>query len=186
MAKIPTMKHKICLLGEGSVGKSSLIKRFVFDQFTDGYVTTIGTKVTKKELNVSHPETGDKFKITMLIWDIMGQKGFREILKETYFFGTQGAIAVCDITRKDTMYELRGWINSLYDVSNNVPVIFIGNKSDLMDSAEFKIEELADFASDFESSTFLLSSAKTGINVNLAFKILAERIVEKSLASRIG
>ncbi len=179
MAVNKSMKRKICLLGEGGVGKTSLIKRYVFDQFSDGYLITIGTKVTKKELKIKDPTTQEDIGVTMLIWDIMGQKGFREILRDAYFYGAQGAIAVCDITRKDTLDELEGWISSLFSVSKNVPLVFIGNKVDLVDQAELTFKDVRAFASNYEDPTVFLSSAKNGINVNLAFKTLAEKIVRR-------
>jgi small GTP-binding protein len=167
-------------VGAGGVGKTSLIKRFVFDQFSDGYITTIGTKVTKKEIKYKHPDSDEELNLTLLIWDIMGQRGFRELLQEAYFYGVSGGIAVCDITRKDTLYELKDWINSLYSVEKDVPLIFIGNKSDLIDGAELTFEDVKEFASNYEMGAgVLLSSAKTGVNVNLAFSNLAEKILEK-------
>lgn len=179
MAVNKSTKRKICLLGEGGVGKTSLIKRYVFDQFSDGYLITIGTKVTKKELKIKHPTTQEELGVTMLIWDIMGQKGFREILRDAYFYGAQGAIAVCDITRKDTLDELEGWISSLFSVSKSVPLVFIGNKVDLVDQAELTFKDVRAFAANYEDPTVFLSSAKNGINVNLAFKTLAEKIVRR-------
>lgn len=173
------VKLKITLIGEGGIGKTSLIKRYVFDQFSDGYITTIGTKVTKKELQIKHPLTNEDYKVTMMIWDIMGQRGFREILKEAYFYGTQGAIAVCDITREETMTRLGEWIETLNQISKNAPVIFMGNKCDLVDDAQLTFNDIKKFASKYEGSTVLLTSAKTGINVNLAFKTLAEKILGK-------
>lgn len=175
-----SVKLKICLVGEGGVGKTSLIKRYVFDQFSDGYITTIGTKVTKKELKIENPTTKEDLDVTLLIWDIMGQSGFRELLQEAYFYGAQGGLAVCDITRKDTLAGLEGWIESLHDVVKKVPMVFIGNKSDRMDDAEFKFEDLKEFASKYGDPTVFLSSAKTGVNVNLAFKNIAENIVKKN------
>jgi small GTP-binding protein len=171
------VKLKITLVGEGGIGKTSLIKRYVFDQFSDGYITTIGTKVTKKELKIKHPLTSEDYKVTMMIWDIMGQRGFREILKEAYFYGTQGAIAVCDITREDTMERLDEWVESLNQISKNVPVVFMGNKCDLVDDAQLTYNDIKKFAGKYEGSTVFLTSAKTGINVNLAFKTLAEKIL---------
>jgi small GTP-binding protein len=174
---IQTVKQKICLVGDGGVGKTSLIKRFVFDQFSDGYITTIGTKVTKKEFKIKNPATDEDTNVTMLIWDIMGQQGFRELLQEAYFYGANGVLAVCDITRKHTLDGLEGWIKSVHRMAKDAPVIFIGNKADLMEKAEFKFEELKEYASKYEAPTVYLSSAKSGINVNLAFKTLADKIL---------
>jgi small GTP-binding protein len=181
MATKKSIKRKICLIGEGGVGKTSLIKRFVFDQFSDGYLITIGTKITKKEIVIKSPENDQDLTVTMMIWDIMGQKGFREILREAYFFGAQGAMAVCDVTRKDTLSELEGWIQSMNDITKDVPLIFIGNKVDLTDQAEISFNDVKEFAENYEEPTVFLSSAKTGINVNLAFKTLAEKIAKRGI-----
>ncbi len=181
MAQKKSIKRKICLIGEGGVGKTSLIKRFVFDQFSDGYLITIGTKITKKEIVVKNPETQDNLTVTMMIWDIMGQKGFREILREAYFFGAQGAIAVCDVTRKETLYELEGWIKSMNDITKDVPLVFIGNKCDLTNEAQLTFKDVKDFALKYSEPTVFLSSAKTGVNVNLAFKTLAEKIAKRGI-----
>jgi small GTP-binding protein len=173
------VKLKITLIGEGGIGKTSLIKRYVFDQFSDGYITTIGTKVTKKEVKVKHPKSGEEYNVTLMIWDIMGQRGFREILKEAYFYGTQGAIAVCDVTREDTLNRLDEWIETLNQITKNVPVVFMGNKCDLVDEAQLTYNDIKNFSGKYSDSTVFLSSAKTGINVNLAFKTLSETIIKK-------
>ncbi|UCE75152.1 MAG: GTP-binding protein [Methanomassiliicoccales archaeon] len=180
IAMDPTIKLKITLIGEGGIGKTSLIKRYVFDQFSDGYITTIGTKVTKKELKLRHPVTEENYNVTMMIWDIMGQRGFREILKEAYFYGTQGAIAVCDVTKAQTLERLEEWIQSLFQITTDVPIVFMGNKCDLVDKAQLTYSDVKNFASNYEEPTVFLTSAKTGINVNLAFKTLAEKILKKS------
>ena len=124
MVEDDLMKVKVCFIGDAGVGKTSLIKRFVLDVFDDRYIATIGTKVTKKIVDVE----GDQTKVMMLVWDIMGQKGFRELLREAYFFGAHGAIAVCDLTNKETLEELRYWIKALTDVAGDVPIVFAGNK----------------------------------------------------------
>src|SRR6058998_257115 len=100
------MKIKVCLVGEAAVGKTSLIRRFVLDDFDDKYIQTLGTKVSKKELSLPGPAGDGKLKVDMTIWDIMGQKGFRELLKEAYFYGAKGIFAVCDVTRRVTLDDL--------------------------------------------------------------------------------
>src|SRR3989442_6262446 len=98
--EVKRMKVKVCLVGEAAVGKTSLIRRFVLENFDDKYIQTLGTKVSKKELTSSSPDGSGELKIDMTIWDIMGQKGFRELLKEAYFYGARGILALCD--RKST------------------------------------------------------------------------------------
>ncbi len=179
MVDTKDIKLKICLVGEGSVGKTSLIRRFVFDEFDDAYISTIGTKITKKEVKLRHPSKNEDYNAIMLIWDIMGQKGFRQLLQEAYFYGAQGLIAVCDITSKHSLQELKGWIDSAFSVTGKVPVIFLGNKIDLSDKAEFKLNELSEFASKYERSNAYTSSAKTGENVGEAFETLGKEILKE-------
>jgi small GTP-binding protein len=177
MPESKVMKLKICLVGEGAVGKTSLIKRFVFEAFDGKYVTTLGTKITKKEVNVQHPTNDQNYNVTMLIWDIMGQKGFRELLQEAYFYGAQGIIAVCDITNKETMNELDGWIDSAFNVTGKIPIVFLANKADLKEKAQFTLENFQEFASKYERAAAFCSSAKTGENVEDAFRKLSLEII---------
>jgi small GTP-binding protein len=173
MAEDDLMKVKVCFIGDAGVGKTSLIKRFVLDVFDDRYIATIGTKVTKKIVDVD-----GKVKVMMLVWDIMGQKGFRELLREAYFFGAHGAIAVCDLTNKETLEELRYWIKALTDVAGDVPIVFAGNKVDLENDRVIKEEDLQELASKYKGKAYL-TSAKTGQNVEAVFKALAEAMSEK-------
>ena len=173
------MKVKVCFIGDAGVGKTSLIKRYVLDVFDDRYIATIGTKVTKKIVEVE--EGGNQAKVMMLIWDIMGQKGFRELLREAYFFGAHGAIAVCDLTNRETLEELRYWIKALTDVAGDVPIVFAGNKADLQNESVVKESDLGDLADKYEAEAFM-TSAKTGQNVEEMFKSLGAAMSAKMKA----
>ncbi len=172
------IKLKLCLLGPGAVGKTSLIKRYVFDEFDDKYISTLGTKVTKKEMTIQLPTNGGTRDVNLMIWDIMGQQSFRQLLQQSYFFGAHGIIGVCDVTNKDSLESLHEWIKSAFGVTNQVPAVILGNKCDLGEQRIVNLEEIADFASNYENATALLSSAKTGENVEEAFKVLAQKILE--------
>ena len=89
-AKEPRLKLKICLTGEEAVGKTSLIRRFVEDVFDDRHIATLGAKVTKKELRVRMPDSGDRMRAILAIWDILGQWGSGRFLRDSYFRGAQG------------------------------------------------------------------------------------------------
>jgi len=169
-------KLKICLIGDLGVGKTSLIRRYVLDQFDDKYIATIGTKVTKKDITAVNPHSQRPERISMMIWDIMGQPSFREILRESYFFGAQGALAVCDVTDKDTFGELRYWIKAMTATAGPVPTLVVGNKIDLKENVEITFSELRSFAEGM-GSIAMLTSAKTGENVEKAFIALVERIL---------
>jgi len=176
MAEDDLMKVKVCFIGDAGVGKTSLIKRFVLDVFDDRYIATIGTKVTKKIVEVDG--SSGQAKVMMLVWDIMGQKGFRELLREAYFFGAHGAIAVCDLTNKESLEELRYWIKALTDVAGDVPIVFAGNKADLENERVIKDQDLQDLAGKYKGKAFL-TSAKTGKDVEQVFKELAAAMAQR-------
>ncbi len=169
------IKAKICLVGEVAVGKTSLVKRLVLDTFDDRYVATVGTKVTKRTVPVLW--RGAPAKMDLMIWDIMGERGFRVLLKEAYFEGCQGVLAVCDVTRKDTLYDLNNWIQLTKKQVGKVPIVFLGNKIDLQDRVAVTDEDLARLAGIHSAPKFL-TSAKTGKAVEAAFRALASAIAE--------
>lgn len=193
MAEAPIkITTKVCLFGDGGVGKTSLIIRYVKNTFDEKYLTTIGTNIYKKVLTLKNPDTGKSVEYTLMIWDIMGQKGVRELLQEAYFSGAGAAIGVCDITRKETLEDLDNWRKSIVKASGQIPIIFIGNKADLKDKAQFSkeamkkvlfryIEELGDSETrkilSRAKEPCLLTSAKSGDNVELAFQTICETLM---------
>jgi len=175
-----TMRAKVCLVGEAAVGKTSLIRRLVMDYFDDGYDQTLGTKVYKKRIDVSLPERNLELAVHMMIWDIMGQSGFRDLLKEAYFLGAKGAVAVCDVTRKSTLEGLCEWIRSVHGIAGDIPLVFVANKIDLKASREFGEAEMME-ASKTHGSPYFLSSAKTGENVEAVFQTMANNLAREQL-----
>lgn len=170
------IRMKICLIGESCVGKTSLIRRYVLDMFSDKYIATFGTKISKKKLKLKLKD-GD-VNVTLVIWDIIGQKEFRELVKEAYFYGSNGALVVCDRTRRATLEELKGWVKGLFDITGKIPLVFLANKSDLVDQSDFSKAELDMFSAIYKAPAYL-TSAKTGDNVEKAFEIIATKILEK-------
>ena len=174
------VKTKICLIGEKAVGKTSLIRRYVMDMFDDRYITTIGTKVSKKEVIVRKPEHGLEAKIDMTIWDIMGEKGFRELLKEAYFYGANGILAVADVTREKTLNDLDDWIDSTMKIAGKVPLLIAINKMDLDEAVEVGDKQVAQLARAF-NCPYIYTSAKTSDNVDEAFHQLGGMTIDAQL-----
>ena len=170
------MKVKICLVGEGAVGKTCMIRRFIQDQFDDRYISTLGAKVSKKEIKVDGPNGG--MDVDMTIWDIMGEKGFRDLLKEAYFHGAQGVLAICDVTRKETLEDLDEWLAAVVKVTGNVPIEFLANKADLKDQMAVSEEDVS-AAAESHGAPWMFTSAKTGKNVEDAFAKLAKMIADR-------
>lgn len=171
------MKAKVCLVGEQAVGKTSLVRRFVLDAFDDSYIATMGAKVLKRDIEVSD-ETYGNLLVNLVIWDIMGNKSFRDLFKEAFFQGAQGLIAVCDVTRKATLAELENWIKAVSKVAGDIPVQILANKVDLVDDAEIAEDDIKEF-SDRMGYTYVMTSAKTGENVEDSFDIVARKIIDK-------
>src|SRR5688572_15002663 len=169
------MKSKIVLLGDGGVGKTSLIRRFVVDQYSDGYITTIGTKVSKRSLNLGHPAA--EVEMAMQIWDVLGQKGYSGV-QETAMKGAQGVLMVYDVTSDESRRNLEEyWLPAVWRLAGRVPMVLAGNKSDLVMNRVWA-EEYLYFLAQKYACPGILTSAKTGDRVELVFKSLGEQILD--------
>lgn len=181
MKTLKEIKKKIILLGDAAVGKTSLIRKFVLDKFDDKYLVTVGFKITTKDLQIAYDRRTHYLKFH--IWDILGQKGYIELHKSS-LPGTAGVIFVADVTRKSTLESIDNyWIPNVQNIIGKIPFIFLANKSDLVENAEFNEKDLKAFASRYEVPSYL-TSAKSGENVNRAFNVLGKRILKFKEAER--
>lgn len=167
---------KICMCGDAAVGKTSLIRRFIINKYDDNYISTLGTVVKKKIVNLPHKNHS----INMQIWDISGQAEFKRI-HASAFRHADGALAVWDVTRPETARNIHLWINNLFKYSRGqVPVVILANKDDL-------VNKNLKFASKIRSMLehlnypILTTSAKSGFNVELAFQTLGEQVIENPI-----
>ncbi len=168
---------KLCVLGDEGVGKTSLIKRFVFNQFDDSYIRTIGTKISKKDLMLQDKD-GKPFQLYLMVWDILGHKSSKKV-PATYYAGVEGILVVFDLLRPETFTDLDYWVNSIMVEKNYSPVVVIlGNKSDLADQRKVSEEQLQSMAAKANAKYFL-TSAKTGQNVEEAFNYIGNELVQR-------
>ncbi len=162
------IQKKICLLGAFSVGKSSLIRRYVNSIFTDKYLTTVGVKIDKKPLTIGEQE------LSLLIWDIAGEDDFSSI-RTTYLRGMAGYIVVMDGTRPNS-WEVAIAVHNMVKTSiNNLPMVFAINKADL--KAQWQIEPQQIRQLEQLGYPVIETSAKLDSGVDQLFQQLATQLL---------
>ena len=168
------LAKKVVLLGDSAVGKTSLVRRYVIDAFEDKYIATIGTKVMKKDIEYKLP--GRTIFLTMMIWDILGQREFRSV-RAVGLRGADAAILVGDLTRPDTISAIAEfWYPQVKAIEGEVPAVVIGNKADIATDGEEEKALLETIASEVSGLSFICS-AKTGENVERAFFSMGELLI---------
>jgi len=172
------ISKKIALLGSHAVGKTSLISRFVYQKFSDKYLTTIGLKVDKKSIEF------DEHKLDLVIWDIAGRDNTSEV-PYYYLKGCTGIIYVVDSTRASTFQQVDKRIQELKDMIPDVEIILAANKADLFlaegaeltDAALAESDEFAETLAAMPRKPDYITSAKTGGYVEDMFLGLAKRMI---------
>jgi small GTP-binding protein len=168
-----TISRKICLVGDYSVGKTSLIRQFVDKQFSDEYLSTVGVKMSRKLVEVAQKAQ----EVQLIIWDIEGSNKFKGIAS-SYFQGAKGAVIVGDITRQETLDHLTEHIQSFLAVNPKGYIVIALNKSDLIE-AEYleKLRKLYLFSDNASVLATYFTSAKTGNNVDEIFQKLSQSLL---------
>jgi len=162
---------KIIITGNGGVGKTTLLHRYIDGKFLVNTYMTIGVEFFIKELNI------DNNKILLQIWDFGGQERFRFLLKN-YAKGTKGALFLFDLTRPLSLIDIDDWIDICRSEDPTVPILLIGSKADLEESCSFDEEFVQNLRHKYNLFDFLKISSKTGKNVDEAFKLIAEKVIK--------
>lgn len=164
------IKKKICMLGAFAVGKTSLVQRYVHSLFSDKYLTTVGVKVDKKPVSVKGTS------VDLILWDIYGEDEFQEV-RPSYLRGASGCLLVVDGIRGYTLDTAHALLKRTQETVGRIPVIFVFNKSDLMDTWEIEPVQLETLEN--QGVVVIRTSAKDGSGVEKAFTTLAEMMLEE-------
>ncbi|MEM8829505.1 MAG: Rab family GTPase [Cyanobacteria bacterium P01_G01_bin.19] len=170
------ISKKICLLGDFNVGKTSLIRRFVENKFSDTYLSTVGVKVARKSVQIRIDLTIHQ--VNLMVWDLEGNTKFRPITP-SYLKGASGSIIVADLTRTNTLSSLSQHINLFLKVNPQGTIAIAFNKADLV--PQEKLDKLLEAYGTFDRTQILstyATSAKTGNNVAEIFERLSRSIMQ--------
>ena len=165
------------MVGDFSVGKTSLIRRFVEGEFSDQYLSTVGVKISRKPVEVKGSKKPELVKAQLLIWDLEGSTKFKAIAP-SYLKGAAGALVVGDVTRPDTIEHLTDHINLFLSVNPAGLIMVALNKSDLVEESKLtKLLDQCQFEEQKEVLKTYATSAKTGDAVDDIFKTLASQLI---------
>jgi small GTP-binding protein len=165
--------YKLVVVGDPSVGKTSLIRQYADKKFDSSYLPTIGADFTIKKFKFQKAEKD--IEIVLAIWDMGGHQKFERI-RDHYYLDSNAAIIVFDLTRKETYEHVATWLEDIRSHCENIPCIILANKNDLPNRAIFK-DDLDRFSSNTKIKVYE-TSALTGEHVNEVFESLAKRCLE--------
>lgn len=161
---------KILLSGEGGVGKTTLLKRYVEGKFDSDTRMTIGVEFFLKQLIL------DGSNVMLQLWDFGGQDRFRFLL-QSYATGAKGALLLFDLTRPMSLDNVEQWVNICRSEDKELPIILLGTKLDLESQISVSDDYASKFVDLFDLVDYIKISSKTGENVQEAFEILAEHVI---------
>ncbi|MCR9286788.1 MAG: GTP-binding protein [Bacteroidetes bacterium] len=162
------INKKVILTGSFGVGKTSLFNQFLYQRFSDKYMTTIGVKVDKKAMEIE----GES--LTMLIWDIAGEVS-QDKVPSSYFLGASGIIYVCDLSRPITFNNIEKDLEYLRKMLPGVAIKLVGNKRDLVTQ-----EQVQSLQENLANAFDILTSAKTGENVEHLFYEIGKELISNA------
>jgi small GTP-binding protein len=164
------LQKKICMLGSFSVGKTSLVRRFVESIFSDAYQTSIGVKIEKKVVRVGNED------VTLVLWDIHGEDVYQKI-RLSYLRGMSGYLLVVDGTRRQTLDDALALNERVIQEAGKVPAVLVFNKNDLVE--KWEIDSARESELTVAGWNIIRTSAKTGDAVEEVFsKLTAAMLAE--------
>ncbi|MFX0001151.1 MAG: Rab family GTPase [Candidatus Hodarchaeota archaeon] len=167
------LKYKITVIGDGRVGKTSLIKKFTLGAFKTDYVETIGAQFSKYDKEID----GDN--IRLIFWDIAGQRDF-DFLRPSFYRESDAAIIVYSLEENDlgssSFEHISNWNEDLKRFCGDIPIVVFANKSDLINEDELELSEIQKIVSEHNFLGYYITSAKTGQGVYKAFNDIIEKL----------
>ena len=167
---------KVSIIGDYAVGKTSLIKRYMTNSFDEGYKATLGAAISTFKTVVNDST------ISLQVWDLAGQTSFRRV-RVQYLFGTDFAIVVFDLTRKDTLDCVKDWVKDVRQGAPDVLLYLVGNKVDLQNDRAVKPATAEKIQKNLKMLGYMETSAKDGSNVQELFQTISSHLLEYTLST---
>lgn len=163
---------KITVIGDGAVGKTSLIKKYTQGSFQKDYIKTLGAQFSKYDEEME----GNNCKL--FFWDIAGQREF-DFMRPTFYKGSKAAIIVFSHTDEDSFNHIADWHEDIKKYTGDLPIVLFGNKTDLIDEKDLDDEIIIDIVKDSNFLGYYKTSAKTGSGVYEAFQAIIKKLYYK-------
>jgi small GTP-binding protein len=180
MVKPISIFKKICIMGDTKVGKTSIVNKYTANEFTEEYTPSIGTKVSRKNVEIEDPSgVLQGLNVNLMIWDLLGSRD-HAMLHRTYYAGAEGGIIVTDATKEVTKDQIEFWVKNFKAVvPKRAPVIIAINKVDAIDPDKKRedIRSVREVCRDLNVSHIEVS-ARTGESVDVLFYTISENMIE--------
>ncbi len=163
---------KITVIGDGAVGKTSLIKKYTQGSFQKDYIKTLGAQFSKYDEEIE----GDNCKL--FFWDIAGQREF-DFMRPTFYKGSKAAIIVFSHIDEDSFNHIKDWHEDIKKYTGDLPIVLFGNKTDLVDKKDLDEEIINSIVQDQNFLGYYKTSAKTGSGVYEAFQAIIKELYHK-------
>ena len=173
----PQIVFKLILLGDSSVGKSSIVLKYIDNKFYESNISTMGVDYLEKII------VYNKFEIRLQIWDTSGEEKFRSITKN-FYRNADGLLVVFDLTKKESFVNVGSWINEAKENNDKLKIILIGNKLDLKDGRIVTIDLAKKFA-EKNNLKYIETSAKDGTNINESFQTIIDLLFDGKSSEEI-
>ena len=165
---------KILVAGDGAVGKTTLLRKYVDGTFDESSIATVGVDFFIKQ--VVYENIGS---CTLQIWDLGGQERFRHLL-ESFVMGAKGALLLFDLTRMPKIDNILNWVNMVRMHDFDLPIILVGTKLDLEEFIAVDDESANSIKEAFNMIDYVKTSSKTGVNIELVFDLMAQELMKNS------
>ena len=168
---------KLLLLGDSSVGKTSILNKYISNKFDESSISTVGVDYMDKIIDYN------KFKIKLQIWDTSGEEKFRTITKN-FYRNADGLLVVFDLTKKESYDHIKSWLDEAKENNDKLKTILIGNKLDLKDERIVAIDVAKQFA-EKNNLKYIETSAKDGTNINESFQAIIDLLFDGKSSEEI-